>query len=161
MNSLFMVMRRLHVPQPALPIKFRTIHEHASGECVGWLIVKEDTIDFTPDEGPDRFVIPLRSVRFVARGARKNWGALVAAAQAAARGVGVANYNLPTAISRGIVPLRIETPDRNYTFCAREPAVDAASTPGEEDIGQAAQLTDEMFRLLQRLYLLDSDKRKR
>ena len=156
--SVFVIMKKLDTPMPAVPVTFRGIHAHAVGQCVGSLIVQKDSILFRADDGQDVFTIPIRTIRMVARGSGVNWWALSAqvAMKATLRAAAAMPIEDPSAGASPLIPLRVETPDRNYSFLAFESGDNTTAIPKTDMLAATVAVHNQtFFEVVYRLYLDD------
>ncbi len=125
--SLFVVMKPNNITLPELPVQFKVIHQHRFGSCFGALVVSAEALDYKAENDEDKFHIPIRTIKSVAR----SWGPTV----------GVIGINAPT----DIMALRIETPGRSYGFMAFKDTVD-------DPIAVASVKTKELFEVVYKLW---------
>ncbi|MEQ1693484.1 MAG: PEGA domain-containing protein [Gemmatimonas sp.] len=163
--SLFIIMKKLETALPTLPVKYRVAHAHAAGGCVGTMVVQRDTIVYTADDARDVFAVPIRSVRMVLRGSGVNWLSLagsVATGVATGMATGVAVTPVQTAqVGTGsMIPLRIETANRNFTFLAFDGGENLGAVPQSEiPRAQIAMHNQALFQTVYQLYLADLKNR--
>jgi hypothetical protein len=128
-TSLFIVMKPVTTPLPALPVEFKVMHQHRFGYCVGVLTVSADALDYKADKDEDRFHIEIKTLKSVSR----SWGALV--------GMGPSGINAPT----DGMAFRIEAPGRSYGFLAYKDEIG-------ELMAVASIKTKELFEVVYRLW---------
>ncbi len=136
---VFVVMKQVRQPLPALPVKFYAIHQHRAGACSGILTITGAGLEYRSHDGHDVFQIPLEQIRSVSR----------------SMGASAGMYGVP---EWGVPPdytgLRIEVPGRNYGFFAYDEDPALAGTPAEKriTIKETAVRTREAFGLVYRLW---------
>jgi len=128
-NSVFVVMKPLHLKMPDLPIQFKAIHQHRLGTCVGVITVSAEALDYKAENDSDQFHIPIMSIKSVAR----SWGSVAGLAP-----IGIGG---PT----DLLAFRIETPGRSYGFMAFKDTVD-------DPIKIASEKTKELYEIVYRLW---------
>lgn len=135
--SLFIVMKPTSVTLPPLPVEFKAIHQHRLGKCVGVLVVSADALDYKAVDDEDKFHIPIRTIKSVAR----SWGPVM----------GVVGLNAPT----DMMAFRIETSGRSYGFLAFR------DTP-DDPMPVASARTKELFEVVYKLWSATlQDKRRK
>lgn len=135
--SLFVVMKPSSITLPPLPVQFKAIHQHRLGTCVGVLIVSAEALDYTAENDDDKFHIPIRTIKSVAR----SWGPTL----------GVVGINAPT----DMMAFRIETSGRSYGFLAFKDTVD-------DPLPVASARTKELFEVVYKLWSATlQDKRRK
>ena len=136
----FVVMKPIEVTLPPFPIRYRAIHQHRAGACVGQLTLEANGINYRGDDGQDVFNLPIRDVRSVAR-----------SSGAVPFGFGLATDLIVAAKMKAkVIPARIEAPGRSYGFWATDSASDVTDPDKLDDV--AIQKTKELFEVLYRLW---------
>lgn len=134
--SVFVVMKPTNIVLPPLPIEFKAIHQHRLGTCVGVLIVSAEALDYTAENDDDKFHIPIRTIKSVAR----SWGPVI----------GVVGLNAPT----DMMAFRIETPGRSYGFMAFKDTKD-------DPLPVASARTKELFEVVYKLWSATLQEKRR
>jgi hypothetical protein len=127
--SVFVVMKPVSTPLPALPVEFKVMHQHRLGYCAGVLTVSAKALDYKAEQDEDRFQIPIQTLKSVSR----SWGPVP--------GMAPGGINAQT----DMMAFRIEAPDRAYGFLAYKDQI------GDE-MKVAAQKTKELFDIVYRLW---------
>lgn len=127
--SVFVVMKPVTTPLPALPVEFKVMHQHRFGYCVGSLTVSAKALDYKAEKDEDKFQIPIQTLKSVSR----SWGPVP--------GMAPGGVNAQT----DMMAFRIEAPDRAYGFLAYQDHI------GEE-MKVMAQMTKELFDIVYRLW---------
>ena len=128
-NSIFVVMKPLHLKMPDLPVQFKAIHQHRLGTCVGVITVSAEALDFKAENDSDQFHIPIKSIKSVAR----SWGSVAGLAP-----IGIGG---PT----DLLAFRIEAPGRSYGFMAFKDTVN-------DPVKLASEKTRELYEIVYRLW---------
>jgi hypothetical protein len=136
---LFVVMKRIEISLPSFPVRYRALHQHRYGACIGHLTLTADAADYRSDDGTDVFHLPMSDVRSVARSAGPMvlGGLVEMAAQSK-------HFSVP------VIPVRIEVPGRGYGFWAMD-SQGKTTDPHQLDEA-AAQKTKELFEIVYRLW---------
>jgi hypothetical protein len=137
-TSVFVVMKPVTTPLPALPVEFKVMHQHRFGYCVGVLTVSAKALDYKAEKDEDKFQLPIQTLKSVSR----SWGPVP--------GMAPGGVNAQT----DMMAFRIEAPDRAYGFLAYQDHI------GEE-MKVMAQKTKELFDIVYRLWTdtLKTEKR--
>lgn len=141
-TNLFIVMPRSAADSTSLPARFRAVHQHTNGHCLGELVITTELVEYRAADGKDVFSVPIASIRGVSRSTGERWERL--------------RIEHAGDDERKPLACRIETPERAYGFWAYEsdgPATDV--DPRTEQ--SAAQYkvngrTRDLFALVYRLW---------
>lgn len=144
-NSAFVVMKKRAAQTPALPVRYRAMHAHSSGGCVGSFEVNDGGITFQDEKGKDSFQMPWDSIWAVSRylfgGGATVYVVLGGVGWADIHAVNAGDWVNP----EGVPWIRVETKQRSYTFFA-VPTPDTASPP------TPAALNADLFDVLSRTW---------
>jgi hypothetical protein len=105
--SLFVVLKAHPVELPAFPVRYAVLHLHVNDACQGELTVSRDQLEFAAASGPDRFTISIPSARMIIR----RHAAAYLHSMSYVGLVEVGSSAQPV-----VAPMRVEAPDRAYTF---------------------------------------------
>lgn len=136
--SVFVVMKPLTTPLPALPVEFKVMHQHRLGYCVGRLTVSAEALDYRADKDDDQFHIPIHTLQSVSR----SWGPIP--------GMAPGGVNAHT----DMMAFRIEAPGRAYGFLAYKDQLG-------EQMEVASEKTKELFEIVYKLWTATLKTRER
>jgi hypothetical protein len=174
-------------PVPFVPMTFNAIHYHSSGRCFGQLVVERDVIEYNSSDGKDSFQIPVRSLTMVARDAGNTisaWAIALVGAEAVAGATAVSPvtkdpqtgrvtvHTMPRAMPgaapavegapidpSALLPVRLETNGRKYSFMVVELRESGASPSGEPRREVSVGGTNQLFTIANQRYREDLETR--
>jgi hypothetical protein len=144
-NSVFVVMKKLAAPPPALPVRYRVLHAHSGDGCVGSFEVNDVGVTFQDEKGKDVFQMPWASVSVVSRylfgGGATGYFVPGGVVLFDIRAVNAGDWANPQRVPW----IRVETKQRSYTFFA-VPTPEMTSPPSP------AAMNADLFDVLSRAW---------